>query len=184
VLEREKGYDFDEFLESLDTIKFEKTDPEEIYKGLVKPLRSTQGMASFLSLLQHLFLARKADPYINEKQFELIDDVVAQIILDGEGLDPDFTNFYGLKIDKIVPAFVDEGKLKAAEREAKEARVKIDFANTEKERLLHEKAEAFCKQPSPPRLGSPCLTFSLSISLYLSLISGSCLQGSFGGHRL
>lgn len=139
--------DYDDLLENLETIRFEMSEPEVVAKALLASVQETPAATPFLSLMQHLLLIRKTDPYITSKYFQLIDSVVAQIVLDGKGIDPAFTDIYNIKLEKIVQEFVDQDSLRQSLLEAKEAKVKVDFANKEKERLVTEWQENFCKRP-------------------------------------
>jgi len=77
--------DFEELLDIFDGIKIEMTEPDKIYESLTSSLKGTSAMAPFLSLLQHLLLIRRNDVYIAEKYYQLLDTIVAQIVLDKKG---------------------------------------------------------------------------------------------------
>jgi len=141
--------DYEDLLENLDTIRYEMTDPAQVSSVLIESVENTSAAAPLLSLLQHLVLIRKTDPVITGKYLQLIDNVVAQIVLDGKGLDPAFGDIYNVKVEKIIQDFVDQDTLRQAITDSKEAKVKVEFANSEKERLVTEWAENFCESFLP-----------------------------------
>jgi len=157
--------DYEDLLENLDTIRYEMNDPAQVSSILIESVQDTSAAAPLLSLLQHLVLIRKTDPNITGKYLQLIDNVVAQIVLDGKGLDPAFSDIYNIKIDKIIQDFVDQDTLRQAVMDSKEAKVKVEFANSEKERLVTEWAENFCE--SPPSSFIPTQTdYPLSLFVF------------------
>jgi hypothetical protein len=77
------------------------SDPQNIFKAIMRSIEGTGAFAPFLSIMQHL-LAIRQDPFTRENYFNLIDTVVAQIVLDGKGIDPDFQSQYHINIDQLL----------------------------------------------------------------------------------
>lgn len=98
-------------------------------------MRSTEGTAAytyFLSLCQHL-LAIRQEPDVRANYYHLIDSIVCQIVLDGRGLDPDFSRTYDIDLTRILTEYVDQSAVVRAGTEVRRLQ-------EENERLARENA--------------------------------------------
>jgi len=70
---------------NLESNKLDMTDPNRNFEILLDAAQDQPAYEPLLSLLQHLLLVRRVDPVVFAKYLRLIDEAVAQIVLDGKG---------------------------------------------------------------------------------------------------
>lgn len=75
--------------------------------------------------------------------WRLIEQIVAQVLLDGKGMDPNFQGRYKIKVDDIIKGFVEKDKFHQMEADVKDARLKYDQALRDKDKLDNEWADTF-----------------------------------------
>ncbi|KAJ3150792.1 hypothetical protein HDU86_006301 [Geranomyces michiganensis] len=111
--------DFADDLESLTGIDLD--DPNGLLEGLLGSFSEGDGGKSYvMSILQHLLIpARLIDGPSKAKVFRLLDLMVAQVVLDRNGLDPGFTEMYKISVEEVMEGISEEV---AAENELLKAR--------------------------------------------------------------
>ncbi|KAJ3177111.1 Dishevelled associated activator of morphogenesis 2 [Geranomyces variabilis] len=112
--------DFADDLESLTGIDLD--DPNGLLEGLLGSFSEGDGGKGYvLSILQHLLIpARLIDGPSKAKVFRLLDLMVAQVVLDRNGLDPGFTEMYKISVEEVMEGISEEV---AAENELLQARI-------------------------------------------------------------
>ncbi|KAI8921081.1 armadillo-type protein [Powellomyces hirtus] len=112
--------DFADDLESLTGIDLD--DPNGLLEGLLGSFAEGDGGKDYvLSILQHLLIpARLIDGPSKAKVFRLLDLMVAQVVLDRNGLDPGFTDMYKISVEEVMEGISEEV---AAENELLRAKV-------------------------------------------------------------
>jgi hypothetical protein len=75
-------------------------------------------------------------PECRASYWKLIEEIIAQVVLDGKGIDPDFTKNYRLNVDSICKNFARIEKLDLIEKNYKS--VSSQMAEMTKEKLLLE----------------------------------------------
>lgn len=100
-------------------------NPVNMVKALERTTEGTLAYGHFVSILQHLLVIREK-PETRASYFSLIDEVITQIVLDGRGIDPDFSTFYKINLDDILKGFADTAALDRAESEINELNEKIE----------------------------------------------------------
>jgi len=167
IFEDEMQNDYEDILENLETIQLDFTDPPEVFEALYKSIADSNAVPVFLSILQHLLLIRKNDLYITEKYFQLIDQVISQIILDGKGIDPSFSDIYPIQVQHIIEGFTDKDSLIQAQEVAKEEKQRASALSMEKIQLLVDienlKTEAAAKEKNIAELTQANKTFEETI---------------------
>ncbi|CAH2314868.1 diaphanous homolog 2, partial [Pelobates cultripes] len=103
------------------------TDINEVYHLLYNMLKDTASESFLLSILQHFLLIRN-DYYIRPQYYKVIDECVGQIVLQCNGMDPDFR--YGRRLDvdftHLIDSCVDKAKVEESENKASEFSKKFD----------------------------------------------------------
>ncbi|KNE63115.1 hypothetical protein AMAG_08280 [Allomyces macrogynus ATCC 38327] len=94
--------DMDEFADRCDVVVNDFSDPMDLFKGLLQSVEGhSEAMYWLTTLLQHLACIRGADEDSDETSWQadvkarylrFIDTAVAEIVLDGKGIDPDFSS--------------------------------------------------------------------------------------------
>lgn len=73
------------------------------------------------------------------RYYQLLDNLVTQIVLDRKGLSPeDFSGGFGLSVASLIDKFAEQDQLAAAIAEAKEAKEAYEKAIREKQELEME----------------------------------------------
>lgn len=77
------------------------------------------------------------------KYWHLIDTIIGQVLLDGKGLHPDFTDVYQVNVKSLLEGFITQDRLRSAEETAEDAIQKMNVAFKEKCDLELAIAEQF-----------------------------------------
>ena len=137
IYNNEYEADCDELFDTEEYNKLNFTNPSEIFNKLVLTVDHTSAYQYFLSVIQHFMLINQPEN-IKAKYWQLLDRVIAQIVLDAKGIYPDFTEKYGIDVNSIVEGFIDKDKLVQTEALLKEAQDKIRNLIKEKNDLEQE----------------------------------------------
>ncbi|XP_063287952.1 protein diaphanous homolog 2 isoform X2 [Pelobates fuscus] len=174
VFDENKEDDLLELSHRLRDIRAEMDDINEVYHLLYNMLKDTASESFLLSILQHFLLIRN-DYYIRPQYYKVIDECVGQIVLQCNGMDPDFR--YGRRLDvdftHLIDSCVDKAKVEESENKASEFSKKFDeefSARQEAQAELQKREEKIkeleteiqqlrtlgAKLPSgPPTMGGP-----------------------------
>ncbi|ORZ09817.1 formin homology 2 domain-domain-containing protein [Absidia repens] len=118
-------------------------EPLGLVEAILPSIVGTRAYDFLQSILQHLLLIQY-DPETRNRYYQLIDTVVAQIVLDRKGLPNDFTDTYGFSIGHLLAKFSDEDELDQALKDMYEERERADQATkreAELKLLVNRKAD-------------------------------------------
>lgn len=125
--------DQDELMEVYDDhVLNDKDDPREVFEYLLSNVEGTRAYDFFLSCLQHLLLINNEETQIRSRYFQIIDNLVAQVVLDHKGLADDFSADYHTTVQHLIDKFADQDQLKTTLEDLKE--LQVNYAELERER--------------------------------------------------
>ncbi|KAG0914538.1 hypothetical protein G6F33_004165 [Rhizopus arrhizus] len=125
--------DQDELMEVYDDhVLNDKDDPREVFEYLLSNVEGTRAYDFFLSCLQHLLLINNEEMQIRSRYFQIIDNLVAQVVLDHKGLADDFSADYHTTVQHLIDKFADQDQLKTTLEDLKE--LQVNYAELERER--------------------------------------------------
>ena len=90
IFDEHKDDDAVEFQHRFNDITVHLEDLSDVINILNTVVKDTPAESFYLSILQHLLLIRD-DVFVRPQYFKLIDECVAQIVLQKSGVDPDFS---------------------------------------------------------------------------------------------
>ncbi|RKP18738.1 FH2-domain-containing protein, partial [Rozella allomycis CSF55] len=140
AFEMEMDEDYEEFVIMRDNLRIDFTDIREISESLIEASEGTRASSHLLSMFQHLMLIRN-EPGIRANYFRLIDGIISQIVLDGKGIDPDFTSRFNISLESLFEKLsVDERSIgsERIEEEVKKRTMKLLREKEELEILLQD----------------------------------------------
>jgi hypothetical protein len=119
-------------------------DPESIFQTLNNGMKNTRAYPFFLELL-HTSLIIPANPVKRSKYWNIIVELVKQVVLqkDGENPDPDYSKL-SINVQNLLTSLVDAEKVKDAEEKVKKQTERITKALKE----LDVQKESFQKEIS------------------------------------
>ncbi|XP_012989041.4 protein diaphanous homolog 1 isoform X2 [Esox lucius] len=130
--------DSDELQARLNDIRIEMDDVTEVFQILMNTVKDSKAEAYFLSVMQHLLLVRN-DYMVRPQYYRLIDECIAQIVLQRNGADPDFKcRNLTLDIEGLIDNMVDKTKVQTSEAKAEEMEKKLDAELTARHELQVE----------------------------------------------
>ncbi|KAJ1658246.1 hypothetical protein IWQ61_002482 [Dispira simplex] len=109
------------------------SDPHEVFEALLMSLEGRSSEA-FVSILQHLLLIRE-DTETKNRYLQLIDQLVSQIVLDGRGVDSDFSTTFGVSVATLAAKFSDEEQLLETLKELSETKEQLEQVRHAKSQL-------------------------------------------------
>ncbi len=130
--------DFSDFLHELDVIKLDFNNPTEILEIILTKAGESEAKKYLTSILQHFLAISKYQDSTFDKYLQLIDQIVAQIVLDGKGINPSFTSIYKIDLDSIIQGFVSQDKLKELETEVQLQKKNTAFEISERAQQLKQ----------------------------------------------
>jgi cytokinesis protein len=114
----------------------------EIFEGLMSSMKGSSAEKHFLSILRHFTLVEN-EPEQRSKYYQLINQLVAAITLDGQmGTDKDFTAQTGVTVATMFQRFETEANFEAAVSTIDELEKKVGRLERRKAELEEELAEA------------------------------------------
>ncbi|XP_060109936.1 LOW QUALITY PROTEIN: protein diaphanous homolog 1 [Heteronotia binoei] len=138
VFEEYGEEDSAELRSRLEDIRIEMDDFGEIFQILLNTVKDSKAEQHFLSLLQHLLLIR-SDYDARPQYFKLIEECVSQIILQKNGVDPDFKcKHVDLHVEGLIDNLVDQTKVAKSEAKAIELEKKLESELTARHELQVE----------------------------------------------
>ncbi|KAI9146343.1 hypothetical protein BKA69DRAFT_1034590 [Paraphysoderma sedebokerense] len=161
--------DMEEFKERMDLILEDMTDPMDCFRTLLSSVElDPEGFFWLTSLMQHLVCIRgEGRDYagsVRGKYLQLIDSIVSQIVLDGKGVDPDFSKTYNISVEKILEGFENKDRVERLTEENKNLDARIKELISEKNKLELELCEGNETQRSQYLLQISNLEDLLSLS--------------------
>ncbi|XP_077166966.1 protein diaphanous homolog 1 [Paroedura picta] len=122
----------------LEDIRIEMDDFGEIFQILLNTVKDSKAEQHFLSLLQHLLLIRN-DYDARPQYFKLIEECISQIVLQKNGVDPDFKcKHIDLNVEGLIDNLVDQTKVAKSEAKAIELEKKLESELTARHELQVE----------------------------------------------
>lgn len=112
----------------------DKDDPREVFEYLLSTVEGTRAYDFFLSCLQHLLLINNEEVNLKSRYFQVIDNLVAQVVLDHKGLSDDFSADYNTTVQHLIDRFADQDQLKTTLEDLKE--LQTNYEELERERDL------------------------------------------------
>ncbi|XP_041845513.1 protein diaphanous homolog 2 isoform X2 [Melanotaenia boesemani] len=126
VFNENKDEDSIELSHRLDDVRAEMDDMNEVYHLLSNMVKDTVSEPYFLSILQHLLLIRN-DYYIRPQYYKVIEECVSQVVLQRNGMDPDFgSKKLDVDFTQLIDQCVDKAKVEESEQKAAEYSKKFD----------------------------------------------------------
>ncbi|KAI9259027.1 hypothetical protein BDA99DRAFT_484089 [Phascolomyces articulosus] len=118
-----------------DNILSDMNDPRDVFESLLSRVEGTRGYDFLLSALQHLLLINDQSD-IQVRYYQLLDNLITQIVLDRKGLTADdFSGGFGWSVASLIDKFAEQDQLAVAIAEAQEAKEKYEKAIKEKQEL-------------------------------------------------
>lgn len=115
----------------------DQNDPRDVFECILSSVEGTRGYDFFLSCLQHLLLVNSEESGIKSRYYQIIDNLVAQVVLDHKGLADDFSADYTTTVQHLISKFADQDQLKATLEDIKELQQNYDELERERD-LLRE----------------------------------------------
>ena len=117
IFDEHKDDDAVEFQHRYNDIQLHMDDMQELFSVLNTVVEDTPSHGYFLSILQHLLLIRD-DVFARPQYFRLIEECVSQIVLQKQGVDPDFAaQKLTIDVDSLVGKYVPS-KVKSSHTES------------------------------------------------------------------
>ncbi|XP_066480618.1 protein diaphanous homolog 1 [Tiliqua scincoides] len=122
----------------LEEIRTEMDDVNEVFQMLLNTVKDSKAEQHFLSILQHLLLVRN-DYEARPQYFRLIDECISQVVLQKNGVDPDFKcKHLELNIEAVVDNLIYQTNVAKSEAKALELEKKLDSELTARHELQVE----------------------------------------------
>lgn len=153
-------------------------DPKFCFDILLKMTESTDSESSFLSILQHLLLI-KDDESVRPLYFDLINQCTTQIVLQKNGMDPDFrhTKRFDIDVDEILSKMAEKG-FQGSATLSKKASPKMDAIITAKQEA---EAKATTLETKLKQFEAENAELKAKIQQGISATIDASLSGSGGG---
>ncbi|CAO3587923.1 unnamed protein product [Absidia cylindrospora] len=87
-------------------------DPRDVFECILSSVEGSRGYDFFLSCLQHMLLIQE-EHGLKSRYFQIIDNLITQVVLDHKGLVDDFSVSYGTSVRHLVDKFADQDQLQA-----------------------------------------------------------------------
>lgn len=129
----------------------DQNDPRDVFECILSSVEGTRGYDFFLSCLQHLLLVNSEESGIKSRYYQIIDNLVAQVVLDHKGLADDFSADYTTTVQHLISKFADQDQLKATLEDIKELQQSYDELERERdllrEQLSHQGGSSCLSSP-------------------------------------
>lgn len=116
----------------------DQNDPRDVFECILSSVEGTRGYDFFLSCLQHLLLVNNEESGLKSRYFQIIDNLVAQVVLDHKGLANDFSADYNTTVQHLISKFADQDQLKATLEDLKELQQRYDEIERERDILKEQ----------------------------------------------
>ncbi|XP_042196655.1 protein diaphanous homolog 1-like [Callorhinchus milii] len=111
------------------------SDVNEVYQVLLNLIKDTPAEQHFLSILHHLLLIR-GDYYVRSLYYRLIEECVAQIVLQKHGADPDFNcRKFPVNVHHLLDNMIDSGRVEVSEESTVELEKMFEAEVTARQEL-------------------------------------------------
>ncbi|KAI8100130.1 uncharacterized protein BX664DRAFT_355473 [Halteromyces radiatus] len=109
-------------------------DPRDVFECVLSSVEGSRGYDFFLSCLQHMLLIQE-EHGLKSRYFQIIDNLVTQVVLDHKGLVEDFSASYGTSVRHLVDKFADQDQLQATLEEIRTLQEMYDEVVKERDDL-------------------------------------------------
>ncbi|XP_065668594.1 protein diaphanous homolog 1 isoform X2 [Hydra vulgaris] len=132
IFDEHKDDDAVEFQHRFNDITVHLEDLSDVINLLNTVVKNTPAESHYLSILQHLLLVRD-DVFVRPQYFKLIDECVAQIVLQKSGVDPDFAaRKLQIDIDSLIEGQVEGAKVAEFDKKLSVLEVKLKEETTKR----------------------------------------------------
>ncbi|ORZ35123.1 hypothetical protein BCR44DRAFT_97807 [Catenaria anguillulae PL171] len=146
--EADMATDMDEFKDRCDAIVQDFADPMDLFRSLLRSVEGhSEGIFWLTSLMQHMLCIRglehddEATAGIKAQYLRFIDTVVAEIVLDRKGIDPDFSSRHTVNVQALIAMFENADKLQRVQELNRDLEEQLLKMARDKHRLELELAE-------------------------------------------
>eukprot|EP00835_Amoeboradix_gromovi_P002419 NODE_137_length_18042_cov_0.768823.p2 type:complete len:1084 gc:universal NODE_137_length_18042_cov_0.768823:2637-5888(+) len=115
-------------------------DPSECLDYLLRKTQHYPSAYFYLTKLMQLLTLIRDDP---EQQFDvhvqylkLISNLVEKIVLDNQGIDPSFTNLYGVSVSSIIEGLANQEQVEQLKNAVKDSDIKLNLLRKEKAKVI------------------------------------------------
>lgn len=115
-------------------------DPRDVFECVLSSVEGSRGYDFFLSCLQHMLLIQE-EHGLKSRYFQIIDNLITQVVLDHKGLVEDFSDSYGTSVRHLVDKFADQDQLQATLEEIKSLQDMYDDVVRERDDLKVQLSE-------------------------------------------
>lgn len=131
--------DQDEIMEMYhEHVLSDQNDPRDVFECILSSVEGTRGYDFFLSCLQHLLLVNNEETGLKSRYFQIIDNLVAQVVLDHKGLADDFSADYTTTVQHLINKFADQDQLKTTLEDIKDLQLSHDDLERERDLLRQQ----------------------------------------------
>lgn len=115
-------------------------DPRDVFECVLASVEGTRSYDFFLSCLQHILLIRD-EGELKARYFQIIDNLITQVVLDHKGLVEDFSSTYGTSVQHLIEKFADQDQLQATLEEIRNLQEMYDDVVQERDELQRQLEE-------------------------------------------
>jgi hypothetical protein len=121
-------------------------DPRDVFECVLSSVEGTRGYDFFLSHMQHLLLINSEETNIKARYFQIIDNLVSQVVLDHKGLASDFSADYNTTVQHLFDKFADQDQLKTTLEDIKELQSDYDDLKKDRDELRSQLSQQGSKE--------------------------------------
>jgi hypothetical protein len=113
-------------------------DPRQIFDCIIASVQDTRGYDFFLSCLQHLLLINTEEDSVKSRYFQIIDNLVTQVVLDHKGLKGADFHSNGTTVKHLLDKFADQDQLKQTLEDIQDLQKDYDELKNERDELREQ----------------------------------------------
>lgn len=115
-------------------------DPHDVFECVLASVEGTRSYDFFLSCLQHILLIRD-EGELKARYFQVIDNLITQVVLDHKGTVEDFSSTYGTSVQHLMDKFADQDQLQTTLEDLNNLQDLYDEVVIERDELLQQLEE-------------------------------------------
>ena len=124
-----------------DRVLRDLNDPRDVFECVLASVEGTRSYDFFLSCLQHILLIRD-EVELKPRYFQVIDNLITQVVLDHKGLVEDFSQTYGTSVQHLIDKFADQDQLQATLEDIRNLQEMYDELALERDELQRQLEES------------------------------------------
>ena len=121
-------------------------DPAECLDYLLRQTSQTPSAYFYLTKTMQLLTLIRDDPdnnfNVRHLYLRLISDIVEKIVLDNNGIDPSFTDLYGISIKSIIQGMQNDDVIESLRNQLKDTQIKLNIAQKQQVKQVIDVPEA------------------------------------------